>query len=88
MDASGEYFIAIDSAKCNACGECVNKCPQCALEIISQFIDLEDKLVASIKEKDRKKIKYTCSRCKPENKKTPCIDICDKNAISIIWKPN
>jgi Fe-S-cluster-containing hydrogenase component 2 len=55
---------------------------------VSQFIDLEDKLVASVKEKNRKKIKYACSSCRPENKKTPCTEICDKKAISLIWKTN
>jgi Fe-S-cluster-containing hydrogenase component 2 len=87
-DGSGEYYIAMDSSKCVGCGRCVEKCPQSALEIVTQFIDLEDKLVGAVKEEKRKKIKYLCSDCKPENKKTPCVEICDNKAISIIWKMN
>jgi Fe-S-cluster-containing hydrogenase component 2 len=49
---------------------------------------LEDKLVAAVKEEKRKKIKYICSSCKPENKKTPCVEACNKKAISIVWKIN
>ena len=32
-DGSGEYYIVIDSDKCNGCGKCVQKCPQKALEL-------------------------------------------------------
>ncbi|MCW3998127.1 MAG: 4Fe-4S dicluster domain-containing protein [Candidatus Bathyarchaeota archaeon] len=80
--------MAIDSDKCDGCGKCIEKCPASALVIVSELIDLEDKLIASVNEKNRKKIKYTCSTCRPENKKTPCTEICDKKAISIIWKTN
>jgi Fe-S-cluster-containing hydrogenase component 2 len=78
----------MDSYKCDGCSKCVEKCPQSAIELITQFIDLEDKLVAAIKEEKRKKIKYICSECKPENNKTPCVDICPSKAISIVWKMN
>ncbi len=59
-DGSGEYYIVIDSDKCNGCGKCVEKCPQKALKLVTEFIDLEDKTVAAIREEHRKKIKYTC----------------------------
>jgi Fe-S-cluster-containing hydrogenase component 2 len=49
------------------------------------FIDLEDKMVATIAEKYRKKIKYTCSSCKPEKDNTPCVESCKQNAIKCIW---
>ena len=51
------------------------------------FIDLEDKMVAAITEEHRKKIRYTCSPCKPEKGEIPCILACNQNAISCIWKP-
>ncbi|MCW4031565.1 MAG: hypothetical protein NWE80_04290 [Candidatus Bathyarchaeota archaeon] len=51
------------------------------------FIDLEDKLVAVVTEKNRKKIKYTCSPCKPESEDVPCVQACDQKAITCIWKP-
>ena len=86
-DGSGEYYIIIDSAKCDCCGECVKKCPQNALEMITEMIDLEDKTVAAVTEQHRKKIRYTCAACKPENNKTPCVLACKQSAIRCVWKP-
>ena len=87
IDGSGEFYIVIDSDKCSGCGKCIQVCPQSALQLESMFIDLEDKTVASISENHRKKIKYTCSSCKPENGKTPCILACESQAIKTVWNP-
>jgi len=86
-DGSGEYYIVIDTDKCNSCTKCVQQCPQKALEMITEMIDLDDKTIAAVSEQHRKKIKYTCTQCKPEENKTPCIIACPKGAIRIIWKP-
>jgi Fe-S-cluster-containing hydrogenase component 2 len=72
--------------KCNGCAECVRKCPQGALEMTITMVDLEDKKVVAVSEGHRKKIKYTCAPCKPEEKKTPCITACTAGAITCIWK--
>ena len=85
-DGSGEFYIVIDSTKCTGCGKCIEKCPQSALEIITEFIDLEDKNVVAINEKSRKKIKYTCSECLYDGKTALCMKSCEQNAISTIWK--
>ena len=45
-DGSGEYYIVIDSDRCDGCGICVEKCPQGALEMVIELVDLEDKTVA------------------------------------------
>lgn len=86
-DGSGEYFVTIDTDKCTGCGKCVKECPQSALQLEAIFIDLEDKTVASVKEDQRKKIKYTCSPCKPETNGAPCVISCETQAIKCIWKP-
>jgi len=86
-DGSGEYYIVIDAGKCNGCGKCVKHCPQDALELITMMVDLEDELVAGVKEKHRKKIKYTCSPCKPESGRTLCVLACEHKAITCTWKP-
>jgi Fe-S-cluster-containing hydrogenase component 2 len=87
IDGSGEYYIVVDSDKCNGCGKCVEACPQTALELITEFIDLEDKTVAAVSETHRKKIRYTCSTCKPEQNQTPCVQACSSKAIKCIWNP-
>jgi Fe-S-cluster-containing hydrogenase component 2 len=86
-DGSGEYFIEIDSDKCSGCGKCIQNCPQKALLIETEFIDLEDKTVAAVKEEHRKKIRYTCDTCKPEQNQTPCVLACASKAIRCIWNP-
>ena len=53
----------------------------------SIFIDLEDKIVAAVTEEHRKKIRYTCSPCKPEEGNVPCVQACSENAIKCIWNP-
>lgn len=85
-DGSGEYFISIDTDKCNGCGECVKVCPQGVLEMKTMMIDLEDVLLAAVTEEHRKKIKYSCAPCKPE-KKPPCVVACGQEALVHTWKP-
>jgi len=88
IDGSGEYYIVINSDKCDGCGKCVEKCPKNALEKITEFIDLEDKTVAAVNEEHRKKISYTCAQCNPQLNCTPCVLSCDQKAIWCIWKPS
>jgi Fe-S-cluster-containing hydrogenase component 2 len=83
-DGSGEYYIIIDTDKCNGCGKCISKCPESALQLETVLIDLDDKTVASVTEVHRKKIKYTCSSCKPENNNTPCVIACEGKAIKCV----
>jgi ferredoxin len=86
-DGSGEYYIVIDAAKCDGCGECVKVCPQSALELVPMFIDLDDKTVAAVTEQQRKNIKYACLPCKPESGKAPCVLACKQKAIWCVWNP-
>jgi Fe-S-cluster-containing hydrogenase component 2 len=85
-DGSGDYYITLDTDKCNGCGLCVQQCPQKTLHLEEVFIDLEDKTVASVKEEHRKKIKYTCASCKPETEKTICQLACKTQALKCAWK--
>jgi len=65
----------------------VQSCPEKALELVTEFIDLEDKTIAAVSEEHRKKIRYTCQTCKPENGKTPCVLACTTKAIKCVWNP-
>jgi Fe-S-cluster-containing hydrogenase component 2 len=87
-DGSGEYFITIDTEKCNGCGKCVDVCPYGVMAVGEDPNDpLSEQEVAFVTEAERKKIKYTCAPCKPTSSKTPppCIKACEMKAIAHSW---
>jgi ferredoxin len=84
-DGSGEWFIIIDTDRCDGCGRCVEACPADALEVgEDQFDPLSEKPVARAKERERNKIRYTCAPCQPGYGKAlpPCVAACQPGAIS------
>jgi len=83
-DGSGEYFLAVDSGKCDACGKCVPACPAGALEMTTVFADLEDKPVVGVKESSRKSLRDLCSSC-DHSGKAPCEVSCLRFAIKVAW---
>jgi ferredoxin len=90
-DGSGEWFLRLDTEKCNGCGACVEVCPSEALEVGPDEADpLRDEPVMTVKSTERKKLKYTCAPCKPEYGDTPapCKAACAAGAISHLeaWK--
>jgi len=86
MDGSGEYYITIDTDRCNDCEHhgCIDACPKGMFMV---EIDDYDDEVACIKEEFRKKINYACSECKPVNDRPPlpCVTACTYDAISHSW---
>jgi ferredoxin len=87
-DGSGEYFITIDTDKCNGCGKCVEACPYNVFECTEDPNDpFREEPVAVVTETERKKIKYTCAPCKPSTgeRKLPCKEACEPGAIKHSW---
>ncbi len=83
-DGSGEWYITIDTGKCDGCGDCVEACPQ---GVFAVEIDDYDDEVCMVVEEHRKKIKYTCGPCKPVSDRPPlaCVTACPEDAISHSW---
>lgn len=86
-DGSGDYFIVIDSDKCDGCGECVKACPNGVLELILDEFDIDGGTMVAVKDEHRKKVKYSCAPCKPVSgeRKIPCVSNCRTNAITHSW---
>jgi len=86
-DGSGDYFITIDTDKCNGCDKCVEVCPSNVMAVGEDENDpLSEQKVAFVTEAERKKIKYTCAPCKPSKDAIPpCINACKPNAITHSW---
>lgn len=87
-DGSGEYFITIDTEKCDSCGKCAEVCPEKILVMVEDPFDpMSEKNVPMVIEAERKKIKYTCGPCKPVDVESiePCIKACEPGAITHSW---
>jgi len=86
-DGSGDYFIIIDTDKCDGCGKCVEACPYCVLQLIPNEYDVEGGIMAAVVDEQRKKIKYTCAPCKPVSgeRRLPCVLACGPKAITHSW---
>ena len=88
-DGSGEYFITINTDKCDGCGDCVKACDQGVFETGEDQNDpFREEPVAFVAEAQRKKLKYACSPCKPmtDNRpELPCVAACSAGAISHSW---
>ena len=85
QDGSGTYFIVVDTEKCNGCGDCVQACQYGVLEMMSdEFDPLEDRVVVSVVEEHRNKLKFSCASCKPSdnNNGFPCVLACSQEALT------
>lgn len=83
-DGSGEWYITIDTNKCDGCRACAEVCPEGCFAI---EVDDYDDEVAMVTEDQRKKIKYSCGPCKPVGKEhvEPCHEACPHGAIEHSW---
>jgi ferredoxin len=93
-DGSGEYFIVLDTDKCNGCGECVEVCPAGVLEMTTEFDPdtMDDMVIPHLTKEHAKKIKYSCAPCKPGQDMAssgevipPCIQACEPQAMTHSW---
>ncbi len=87
-DGSGDWYIRIDTALCNACGDCVDACPATLFELAKDEYDpLSDDLKAGITASRRQSIKYDCAPCKPlhDRPPLPCVEVCVPGAIAHSW---
>lgn len=88
-DASGDFFITVDTIMCDGCGGCTSACPASVFTIMDE--DPHDPMrigpVAVVAEDKRKRLKYECSACKPSAYRVPlpCVRACRAGAISHSW---
>ena len=85
QDASGIFYIQIDTAKCAECEVkgCVSACPQNLF--VEELDDFDEKIIA-IREEERNNIAFSCGACKSvKATKTPCIEACIPRALVFTW---
>lgn len=88
-DASGDFFITIDTDLCDGCGDCVTACPTDIFQILDKDPNdpMRDEPVTVVSVEKEKKLKYECSPCKPSTNRPPlaCVEACKTRAISHSW---
>jgi len=88
-DGSGNYFITIDTEKCNGCGDCVTACPVSIFAVVDEDPNdpLNEEPVAVVVAEKKKKLKHECGPCKPPwgRPALPCVVACAQGAISHSW---
>lgn len=88
-DASGDFFITIDTDACTGCGDCVTSCPVDCFAVLGEDPNdpLREEPVAIVVDGKKKQLKYACGPCKPASDPPPlpCVMACNENAISHSW---
>ncbi|MCU0579342.1 MAG: 4Fe-4S binding protein [Desulfobacterota bacterium] len=88
-DGSGEFYVTIDTDRCDGCGACALACPGGVLAVLPE--DPHDPFrampVAVVREEARQKIKYVCRPCQlPEARlPLPCVAACPAAAVGHSW---
>ena len=83
-DGTGEYYITVDTGKCDGCGKCVEACPAGNLEVAPND---QGQPKARVKDSLRKKIHLTCpgyKACSASNQ-VNCHSACPNDALSHTW---
>ncbi len=88
-DASGDFFIAINTDLCNGCGSCKGACPASVFNVLDEDPNdpMREEPVAVVSPDKKNKLKYECSPCKPVGCRLslPCVEACEAGAISHSW---
>lgn len=88
-DGSGSYYIAVDTDKCNGCGDCVTACPSDVFEVLDEDPNdpLRDDPVVIVRDDKRNKLKSECGSCKPSEDRPAlrCVEACRPRALSHSW---
>ena len=83
-DATGEYYLTIDTARCDGCGDCVPACPENILEIAP---DDASELKAIVRHEVAQLLAHAClgyeAYCK--RNEVNCHTACHADAIEHTW---
>lgn len=78
-DASGDYFITVDTDKCTGCGLCVEACPKDIFEMVP---DDYNETVPVVKNYLSRELG---TECEGENCGYKCQAVCESDAITHSW---
>ena len=88
-DASGRFFITIDTDRCDGCGACLDACPRDCFVVFDEDPNdpFRETPVAVVADDRRKQLNYLCGPCKPASDRPPlpCMTACPHDAIEHSW---
>ncbi len=85
-DATGDYYITVDTDKCNGCGDCVPACPK---NLFEMYIDDYDETKARIRQEAVKTLGFVCPGAnlsqKDESCRLNCRGACPSDVFRHSW---
>ncbi len=88
-DASGDFFITIDTDHCDGCEDCLPACPAQVFAVLAEDPNdpMREEPVAVVADDKKRKLKYECNPCKPDVNRPPlpCVQACSAGAITHSW---
>lgn len=78
-DASGDYFITVDTDKCTGCGRCAEVCPK---DIFEMALDDYDETLPVVRGAVSKELGH---ECEVEICGYRCQAVCEAGAIAHSW---
>jgi Fe-S-cluster-containing hydrogenase component 2 len=87
-DGAGDFFITVDTDRCDGCGRCVPACPARVFAVGEDDNDpLRDTPVAAVTIDRRRQLKAACAACKPDGARPPlpCVAACTCDALAHSW---
>jgi ferredoxin len=88
-DASGDFFISIDTDICDGCGDCITVCPANVFVLLDEDHNdpMRDEPIAIVNSDKETKLKYECKPCIPvaDRQLVPCDAACRAGAILHFW---
>ena len=78
-DGSGEYYITVDTDKCNSCGKCVDECPK---NIFLMVLDDYDDLFPQVRKEIITLLRYESDASYCGYK---CQKVCQGDALTHSW---
>ena len=88
-DASGDFFVTVDTDKCDGCGDCVTACKSDVFTMMDEDPNdpMREEPVVIVAGDKQKKLKYECGPCKPASDRLPlpCVEACKAGVISHSW---
>lgn len=82
-DGSGEYYLIVDTDRCDGCGACAAACPEQIIEIRTDDYDEPKAMVRAAFTRNLGSVCPGDGSCGVHRRS--CRDVCRKSALTLSW---